>query len=187
MRWFLRILLLLIILIGIYTGTAIASLKGLVEDTNRGDTAAIMGRIDLPRLRASLAEQIVRAHFARVEQTRPLKTLERIAAPTVVDALLQSLLTPENVARLLQSGTLPADPAGTRTIAMPSLKSAGLENAGRILSRLRPKSPVQLQVLLDETGETAIRMHFEGTHWKPSGLDLPPDALEKLIAGISVR
>ena len=47
-----------------------------------------MSRIDLPRLRASLAEQIVRAHFSRIEQTRPVKTIERIAAPSVVDVLL---------------------------------------------------------------------------------------------------
>jgi hypothetical protein len=187
MRWFFRLLLLLIILIGIYAGTAVASLKGLVEDTARGDTAAIMTRTDLPRLRASLAEQIVRAHFKRIEQTRPIKTLERIATPSIVDALLANLLTPENIMRVLQSGVLPANTAGTQTVTLPALSSAGLENAGHMLSRLRPKSPVQVQVLLDETGRTAIRLHFQGTHWKLSGIDLPPAALEKLITGVSIR
>ena len=187
MRWLLRILLLLIVLIGLYAGTAVASLKGLVEDAASGDSAAIMARIDLPRLRASLAEQIVRAHFKRIEQTRPVKTVERIAAPSVVDVLLQKLLTPENITRVLQRGTLPADTAGAQTVALPSLSSAGLENAGRILVRLRPKSPVQVQVMLDDTGQTAIRMHFQGTDWKLSGIDLPPAALDKLIAGIAVR
>jgi hypothetical protein len=187
MRWLFRILLLLIILIGIYAGTAVASLKGLVDDTARGDTAAITARVDLPKLRSSLAEQIVRAHFKRIEQTRPVKTVERIAAPTVVDLLLAKLLTPENIVRALQRGTLPADTAGTQTVALPSLSSAGLEDAGRILVRLRPKSPVQVQILLDDTGETAIRMHFQGTHWKLSGIDLPPAALDKLIAEIAVR
>jgi hypothetical protein len=187
MRWLFRLLLLLIILIGIYAGTAVASLKGLVEDTARGDAAAIMARVDLPKLRASLAEQIVRAHFKRIEQTRPVKTVERIAAPSVVDALLATLLTPENIARILQHGSLPVGAAATQTVALPSLSSAGLENVGRILLRLRPKSPVQVQVLLDDTGQAAIRMHFQGTHWKLSGMDLPPAALEKLITSVSVR
>lgn len=168
-------------------GTAVASLQGLVEDTRNGNTAGIMARIDLPRLRASLAEQIVRAHFGRIEQTRPVKTIERIAAPTIVDALLAKLLTPENITRVLQSGALPADGDNAAAIALPSLNSGGLDKIGRILTRLRPKSPVQLQVLLDDAGQTAIRMHYEGTHWKLSGLDLPPAALEKLIAGISTR
>ena len=187
MRWLFRFLLLLIILIGIYAGTAVASLKGLVEDTARSDAAAIMARTDLPRLRASLAEQIVRAHFKRIEETRPVKTLERIAAPSVIDALLANLLTPENIARVLQSGVLPAGVASTQTPILPSLSSAGLDNAGRIVSRLRPKSPVQMQFLLDDTGPAAIRMHFQGTHWKLSGIDLPPAALEKLIVGVSIR
>ena len=77
--------------------------------------------------------------------------------------------------------------SGAVLLALPSLASAGLEGAGRILARLRPKSPVQVQVLLDDTGQAAIRMHFKGTHWKLSGIDLPPAALDKLIAGVSIR
>jgi hypothetical protein len=187
MTWFLRLLVLLLLLTLTYVGTAIASLKGLINDTRRGDAAAIMSRIDLPRLRSSLAEQIIRAHFGRVAQVRPVKTIERVAAPTVVDAFLVKLLTPDNIARVLQNGALPADGAGGQPIAMPSLTSAGLDNVGRLLMRLRPKSPVQLQVLLDDTGQTAIRMHYEGTHWTLSGIDLPPATLEKLVAGLPIR
>ncbi len=187
MRWLFRITLLLVVASAVYLGTAVASLQGLVEDARDGNTAAIMARIDLPKFRASLAEQIVRAHFGRIEQTRPVKTIERVAAPAVIEALLAKLLTPENITRVLQSGALPADGGTVSPIALPALSTAGLENAGRILTRLRPKSPVQLQIRLDDAGQTAIRMHYEGTHWKLSGLDLPPAALEKLIAGISAK
>src|SRR5262245_14243017 len=100
MRWLVKLLLLFVVLIAVWLGTAIASLQGLVVDTRAGNTAAIMSRIDLPRLRASLAEQIVRAHFKRIEQSRPVKTIERMAAPGVVDALLAKLLTPENITRV---------------------------------------------------------------------------------------
>lgn len=187
MRWFFRVFLLLAVLTGIYLGTAVFSLRGLVADTQRRDTQAIMSWIDLPRLRASLAEQIVRAYFGRIERTRPVKTIERVAAPTVVDALLARLLTPENITTVLQSGALPANGAGVPPIALPSLRSAGLENISRLLPRLRPKSPMELQILLDDAGQSAIRMHYEGTHWKMSGLDLPPAALEKLVAALPAR
>ena len=187
MRWFVGLLLSFVVAIAIYLGTAIASLQGLIEDTRAGNTAAIMSRIDLPRLRDSLGEQIVRAHFSRIEQTRPVKTIERVAAPSVVDALLAKLLTPENITRVLQSGALPAEAGSTPPVNLPTLSSAGLENSVRILARLRPKSPLTLQVLLDDTGQTAIRLHYEGTHWKLSGLDLPPAAIEKLVAGVAVR
>lgn len=185
MRWFFRVLLLLVVLAAAWLGTAVLSLRGLIADTRSGNTTAVMSWIDLSRLRASLAEQIVRAHFGRIEQTRPVKTIERIAAPAVVDALLATLLTPENIAAVLQSGALPATGAGAPSITLPSLDSAGLEHVGRLLSRLRPISPMQLRILLDDSGQTAIRMHYEGTHWKLSGLDLPPAALEKLVAGIA--
>jgi hypothetical protein len=187
MRWFFRVLVLLVVLIAVYLATAITSLKGLVEDTRSGDTTAIMSWIDLPRLRASLGEQIVRAHFGRIAQTRPVKTIERVAGPAIVDALLAKLLTPENITKVLQSGVLPVDGSNAPPITLPSLNAAGLDNVGALLTRLRPKSPVQLQVLLDDGGEAAIRMHYEGTHWKLSGIDLPPAAIEKLLAGIAVK
>jgi hypothetical protein len=187
MRWFVGFLVLLVVATAVYLGTAVTSFQGLVTDTRSGDTAAIMSWIDLPRLRASLTDQIVRAHFGRIEQTRPVKTIERIAAPTVVDAFLVKLLTPENITKVLRSGALPVDGANPQTITLPSLDTAGLENLGRLLPRLRPKSPVQLQVLLDEMGETAIRLHYEGTHWKLSGLDLPPAALDRLTASLPAR
>jgi hypothetical protein len=165
------------------------SLKGLVVAAQRGDVAAIMSRVDLPRLRNSLAEQIVRAHFKRIEQTRPVKTIERIAAPTVVDALLAQLLTQDNITKLLQSGTLPASPdrGASVVVALPSLSAAGLESTMKIVTRLRPKSPVQLQVLLDTGGEAAIRLHFEGTHWKLSGIDLPAAALQELLSSLTPK
>ena len=187
MRWLLRILLVLLALLAVYAGTAVMSLKALIVAAQRGDVAAIMSRVDLPRLRNSLAEQIVRAHFKRIEQTRPVKTIERIAAPTVVDALLAQLLTQDNITRLLQSGTLPASDGGASAVALPSLSAAGLERTMRIVTRLRPKSPVQLQVLLDSEGEAAIRLHFEGTHWKLSGIDLPAAALQELIASLTPK
>jgi hypothetical protein len=188
MRWLLRTLLILVVLLAVYVGTAVTSLKGLVADTQRGDVAAIMSRVDLPRLRHSLSDQIVRAHFKRIEQTRPVKTIERVAAPTVVDVLLAQLLTAENIAKVLQSGTLPApDGAASPVIAIPSLRGAGLESTLRLVTRLRPKSPVQLQVLLDDSGEAAIRMHFEGTHWKLSGIDLPAAALQALVVNLTPK
>jgi len=187
MRWLLRTLLVLVVLFAVYAGTAVASLKGLVEDTRKGDAAAVMSRVDLPRLRSSLAEQIVQAHFQRIGQTRPVKTIERIAAPTVIDALLAQLLTPDNIALILRSGTLPM-PANAAPVTdmLPSLNAAGLDSTLRILARLRPKTPMQLQVRLDDKGEAAIRLHFEGTPWKLSGIDLPASALQKLIASVQL-
>jgi hypothetical protein len=188
MRCLFRILLALIVVLAVYAGTAVVSLKALVAATQRADTAAVMSYVDLPRLRSSLAEQIMRAHFGRIEQTRPVKTIERMAGPTVIDALLAQLLTPDNIAAVLQRGVLPTlEGAGTSPVTIPSLSGAGLERTTRILARLRPKTPVLLQVLLDDKGEAAIRLHFEGTHWKLAGIDLPASALQRLIVGISPK
>jgi len=188
MRWLVRILLLVLVLAIIYGGTAMVSLKGLVQDARRGDPAAVMARVDLPRLRRSLADQIVRAYFARIEQGRSVKSIERVAAPTIVDALVEKLLTPENIVTVLRTGLLRTTLVGvTPDITLPSLSGAGLDSTMAILKRLRPKNPVQLQIMLDDAGQTAIRMHFQGVGWKVSGLDLPQASVEKLIASIPLR
>lgn len=187
MRWLIRILVLLVVIVAIYLGTAAVSLKGLIDDVRTGDATAIMSWIDQPRLRASLTDQITQAYFGKIEKTRKVKTAERVLGPTVIDAMLAKFLTPENIVNALTKGAVAGDGKDLPAFSLAPLSSSGLENIGSLITRLRPVSPVQLQLYVDQDRQTAVRMHFEGTHWKLSGIDLPPAAIEKLIASLPAK
>ena len=59
MRWFFGTLITLLVLIGVYAGSAVVSLNGLVEAARAGNGVEILARTDVPRLKHSLVDQIV--------------------------------------------------------------------------------------------------------------------------------
>ena len=58
MRWFSASI---VVAIGVYIGSAIVSLNGLVGAAKAGNGAEILTRTDVPRLKRSLVDQIVTA------------------------------------------------------------------------------------------------------------------------------
>src|SRR6516165_7363274 len=98
MRWVIGTLIVLIVAVVAYFGSAVVSLVSLAEAARNGDAGAIIERTDMGRLRSSLASQLIGAYLDRIGQNRPLKPLERMVADTygasVVDAMLEKLLTP---------------------------------------------------------------------------------------------
>ena len=60
MRWLVGTVFVLFVSLVIYVGSAVWSVKGLVEAAQSGNGPAIIARTDLPRLKRSLVDQIVR-------------------------------------------------------------------------------------------------------------------------------
>ena len=110
MRWFFGTLLALLAAVGIYLGSALVSLGGLVEAARAGDGAGILARTDAGRLRRSLVDQIVSAYLKQLGSDRPVKPLERVLAntygATVADAMIAKMLTGENLTRILKTGAI---------------------------------------------------------------------------------
>src|SRR4051794_18153063 len=77
MRWFFGTLVALLIFLGLYVGSAIASLGGLVGAVQAGNGADVLARTDTARLRRSLVDQIVGAYLKQIGRDRPVKPLER--------------------------------------------------------------------------------------------------------------
>ena len=100
MRWFFGTLVTLLVLIGVYVGSAVVSLNGLVEAARAGNGVEILARTDVPRLKRSLVDQIVAGYLTRSGQDRPIKPLERLLANTygasIADVLVAKMLTSEN-------------------------------------------------------------------------------------------
>src|SRR5258707_13924371 len=110
MRWFFGTLVTLLVLIGVYAGSAVVSLNGLVEAARAGNGMEILARTDVPRLKHSLVDQIVAGYLIRTGQNRPIKPLKRMVGNTygaaIADALVGKMLISENLTKMLQKGTL---------------------------------------------------------------------------------
>ncbi|MEA2862893.1 MAG: hypothetical protein QOC84_849 [Bradyrhizobium sp.] len=187
MRWFVGALVALLVLIGVYAGSAVMSLNGLVEAARAGDGAQILARTDQPRLRHSLVDQIVTAYLIQTGQNRPIKPLERMVANTygasIADALVSKMLTPENLANILSKGTLAIGP-GMEASMLP-LGELDTSKLLGILWRFSPVKPVEFSVRLgDSDSSGAISLHFEGDAWKLSGVQLPAPALKALAQSL---
>lgn len=185
MRWFLSSIVAVVVAIGIYVGSAIVSLNGLVAAAKAGNGTEILARTDVPRLTRSLVDQIVSAYLIRTGQTRPIRPIERVLAntygATIADALVAKMLTAENLTNILQNGSLGAD-GDNQIVALGGIDTSKVFQS---LGRLSLVKPVELSVRLgDEEGAGAISLHFEGNGWKLSGLNLPATAVQELAMGL---
>lgn len=185
MRWFSASIVAAVVAIGVYIGSAIVSLNGLVGAAKAANGAEILARTDVPRLKRSLVDQIVTAYLIRTGQNRPIKPIERLLAntygATIADALVAKMLSADNLTNILKNGSLGAD-GDSQLIALAGIDTSKvLESLGRLsLVKL-----VELSIRLgDEEGAGAISLHFEGNGWKLSGLNLPTRAVEELAMGL---
>lgn len=183
MRWLVGTVVPLVVLAGVYAGSAVVSLKGLVEAARAGNGAEILARTDQARLRHSLVDQIVTAYLTQTGQNRPIKPWARMVANTygasIADALVSKMLTPENLTSILSKGTLAIVP-GVEANMLPlgELDTSGVLG---VLRRFSPVKPVEFAIRLGESDTSgAISLHFEGDGWKLSGVQLPAPALKAL-------
>ena len=188
MRWFLAVLFALLAGAGIYVGSALVSLSGLVEAARAGNGAAVLARTDTERLRRSLVDQIVSAYLKQLGRDRPIKPLERVLAntygATIADAMIATMLTGENLARILKTGAIST---GERPIAnMQGLGEIDTSSLLGMLSRISPVKPVEFLVRLgDGENAGAVSIHFEGNGWKLSGIQLPAAAVQLLVQSLT--
>ena len=185
MRWFLASIVAMVVAIGIYVGSAIASLNGLVAAAKAGNGTEILARTDVPRLTRSLVDQIVSAYLIRNGQNRPIKPIERVLANTygasIADALISKMLTAENLTNILQKGSLSAD-GDSQIVALGGIDTSKVFQS---LGRLSLVKPVELSVQLgDVESAGAISLHFAGNGWKLSGLSLPTRTVEELAMSL---
>lgn len=187
MRWFFGTSLAFLVAIGIYVGSALVSLNGLVEAARAGDGSGVLERTDMIRLRHSLVDQIVSAYLKQLGRDRPVKPLERMAANTygasVADAMIAKMLTEENLTGMLKKGAISS--GGNDIANMQRLSEMDTSKVLEMLSRLSPVKPVEILVRLGDTESAgAVSIHFEGNGWKLSGIQLPPAAVQMLAQSL---
>jgi hypothetical protein len=189
MRWLVGTVLVLLVSLVIYVGSAVWSVKGLAEAAKSGNGPEIIARTDLPRVKRSLVDQIVRAYLERQGAKRPLKPMERVLANTygasIADALVGKILTEENITKILRTGVVPESLPNAQ---MPALAGLNTSNTFEILRRLSPVKIVEFEIALgNDISSGTISLHFEGNGWKLSGVNLPAKAVRALAETLPIK
>lgn len=189
MKWLISALAVLALCLLVYAGTALVSLAGLVGAARSGDADQVLARTDLPRVRHAFVDQLIDAYLRRLGRERPIKPFERLAINTfgasLADDLAGKLMTRENIAVLLQTGTVRSNvEIGT----IPPLADIDLSNVTAIMRRLVLVKPVEFSLRLGASADAgSISMHFAGNGWRLSAVNLPAALLAKLVERLPTR
>lgn len=195
MRWFLGTLAALIIAVAIYLGLAASSLATLASAARAGDIAKVLEKTDVKAVTRSLSTQIVNAYLDRIGATRKLGSMEKMLintyGATVADAMAAKMLTADNLTQILKNGKLEASQGLLAFAGLPALADLHTGNLLSLLGRVNFITPVLLGIRVSEKSDpesyAAINLHFDGSGWKLSGLELPKPIARTLAASLPVK
>ncbi|MBH5397149.1 DUF2939 domain-containing protein [Bradyrhizobium sp. CNPSo 4010] len=192
MKWLLGIAAVLLLCLVVYAGSAFVSTLALVSAVRSGDATQVIARTDLPRVRHSIVDQVMSAYLDRLGQKRTVRPLERMAinafGATIADDLAIKLMTPENLAVLLNTGAVRSAAENIDFGSMSSLADLDISNIFVFARRITLVKPVELALRLGHSeDEGSVSMHLEGATWKLSGIGLPPKVLSNIVARLPTR
>ncbi len=194
MRMFIRGAVALVIVVVAYWVWALAGTAQLASAASRGDADAVMARIDLQPLIRSLSGQISQAYLDQNPQLKsgPAPRLGVFLNASAAEMLLRALLTPENIAALLNQGrvgVLNASGKDAGTVwGMPSLGEAFQARPLEVLTHSYFDGPMSFVVGLDSPdGRYRVHMDLSGLTWRLSGVDVPEPVMARISGLIAQR
>ena len=193
MRMVVRAVIALVILFAAYCGWALAGAAQLASAAQRGDTEAVMERVDLQALIRSLSGQISRAFLDENPQLqRPPLRRGVFLNGSAAEMLLRALLTPETIAALLNQGRMSVLSAGGKdagtVLGMPSLGEALRARPLQVLMNSHFDGPRSFVVGLNSPdGLYRVHLNLSGLTWRLSGVDVPEPILARLTRLIAQR
>jgi hypothetical protein len=174
-----------VLLLGLVAAWSVWPFYGLYDlgrAIQAADADRIEQRIDFPQLRRSLSSQVMTA-YARINGIKVDNSGLMVGlGASIADPLVEKLLTPEAIARLM-SGQWPNGLSGDAPRDLNGLDFSALGSAWQIylasdygLGEFRV--PLPLGVPVEQ--QFRIRLELSGLTWKLSGLDLPQPVQERL-------
>ena len=195
MRWFLSIVVVMLVTVAVWLGSALTSVSRLAAGARNADGAAVLAHTDLAAVRRSLTEQIVRAYLANASEARKVSQIERMVATTygatVTDAMVARLLTADTLTQLLKQGRIDAVDTVPALEGVPALADLKTSDLLSLLGRIGLIQPVLLSVRISQSSDpdltAAIQMHLDGSGWRLASIELPKASLRQLVASLPVR
>jgi hypothetical protein len=187
-KWLWCGIVLVVLFVG-YWGFALVGASQVAAVASNGNADLLMQKIDLPALRHSLAHQIVAAYLRQNPKrlTGLAGNLAGALGGTVADAMLQDILTAQNLASLLEQGQLNRGPKAT-TIEMPALGDVFKGSVLQILTSAYFDGPLDFVLHLDHGDDDyGVHLHLESFEWRVAGLDLPATLTDRLAQEVAAR
>ncbi|EJN16235.1 hypothetical protein PMI42_00205 [Bradyrhizobium sp. YR681] len=149
----------------------------------------MLARTDLPPARHALVDQLIDAYLRRLGGERPIKPFERLAINTfgasLADDLAAKLMTRDNIAVLLQTGTVRSN---VELGSIPPLADVDLSNVPALMGRIVLIKPVESSLRLGASRDVgSISMHFAANGWRLSAVNLPSTMMAKLVERLPAR
>jgi hypothetical protein len=190
MRWIFSIVAIVLLAWAAFLASPFVGLYRLAKAVEARDAAAIEERVNMAEVRAHLTHQLVQAYLKAVAKGRPLGGFDRqIAAQagsTLVDPLLDQLVTPEALIDLLDDGwpqkVVPPAASAQQPLRF-DLGSFGRAWRLFVTSETRGFRKVLISLPHSRPPEERFRlmMRLTGTTWRLAYLDLPHELLENLV------
>lgn len=131
-------------------------------------------------------DQVMSAYLDRLDQKEAGAPIERMAinafGATIADDLAIKFMTAENLSVLLKSGTVRNATENITFGTMSPLAELDISNIFVFAGRITLVKPVEFALRLG-AGQDAgtVSMHFEGTTWELSDIELPPKVLANMV------
>lgn len=188
-RWFWGLLAAVIVALTWQVATAGLALDSLATAARSGDGATILTYTDLPAVRRSISQQVLAAYARQAPERPKPSALERVlgsnVGAAVIDAVLAQLITADNLSHFLREGAISTEPrpAAASPIGLPD---RGLPSLADAFGRVRLTGPLELAIRVSATGAnySGIRLRSNALGWTLSGIDLPAETLNALLARV---
>jgi hypothetical protein len=169
-----------LVLMSVYWAWPFVSLHQLATGLAARDDAVIADKVAFARLRNSLSNQILTAYL---RLTGRINTLVGFIGPDLVGLAIAQLLTPENMAELLEGGTISTE-IGPVSFDLGQLPVANLDAIWRGwlgTEYWMDDFSIAVPVSAPESEQFRLRMRLSQWRWRVVGIDLP----EKLLIQIA--
>jgi hypothetical protein len=170
-----------IVLMLAYWAWPFVSLHQLAAGLAARDDAVIADKVVFARLRNSLSKQIVTAYL---RLTGRINTIVGFAiGPDLIELAISQLLTPENMAQLLEGGTISTE-IGPMSFDIGELPATNLDSIWRGWLGTEywlDDFSIGVPVSAPESEQFRLRMRLTQWRWRVVGIDLP----EKLLIQIA--
>jgi hypothetical protein len=157
-RW---LVIVCVIVLLVYGASPYFSFWRFTVALQSGDNAAIGSRVNLPAVRASLKRQLI-ARFA--QETNP-RGRWRILGPRLIDAIIDTYITPDGIAALL------SNPEALKNMKSPRAFHFAPGNSGHPWKVKYAFFSGPRSFVVDRDG-IQLRFHFTGSGWQLYDLNL---------------
>jgi len=179
MKRYVIILLSFIVLLIAYWAWPFASLHQLAVGLAVHDDAVIADKVAFSRLRISLSRQILDAYL---RLTGRVNSLVVALGPDLVGLAIAQLLTPENIALLLEGGTISSD-IGPVSFDFGELPVGTLDSIWRGWLGTEywlDDFSISVPVTVPESEQFRLRMRLTQWRWRVVGIELPQKLLNQI-------